>query len=405
MTTAIKTNTYEDVRLNEGAEFAALMDRIETFIPLIKENAEKNEEIGKLTDETVAALHEVGAFRIGVPEALGGYELTPRQTIQVLEKVSYADPSTGWVLMALQMITGTTGAYLPPEAQDELFADGNYPLIAGQGTRSGKAMRVEGGYRVSGRWSFGSGMLHATHVHSAAYDAENDRPIVVTFPKDQAELYFNWDVMGLRATGSIDYSCEDLFVPDTYVYEPTTTAPLAGGALYRLGLANMSGICHTGWALGVGRRLLDEMKDLAQKKHGSSGTSVDTDHFHAEYARAEARMRSARAWVMDVWADNEATLDAGELLSMEQETLTRLMLNNTTWAVHEVGEIVHYWSATAMARRGDLQRLFRDLNVGTGHVTSGPVVLQACGKYLAGLAPGAFWAFIKLIEPDKETGK
>ena len=403
MTAAVKTENGKVTRLNPGVEFEALMERLDAITPLLKENGEKNEEIGHLTDETVNALHEVGAFRIGIPESLGGYELTPRQTIQVLEKVSYADPATGWVLMALQMVTGTTGAYLPAEAQKELFGGGNYPLIAGQGTRSGKAVRVEGGYQVSGKWSFGSGMLHATHVHSAAYDADNDRPIVVTFPREQATLEDNWDVMGLRATGSIDYSCEDLFVPDAYVYEPTTTAPLAGGALYRLGLANMSGICHTGWALGVGRRLLDEMKSLAQKKTGSPGTSVDTDHFHAEFGRAESRLRSARAWAMEVWADNESTIDSGDLLSVEQETLTRLMLNNTTWAAHEVGNIVHLWAATAMARRGDLQRLFRDLNVGTGHVTSGPVVLQSCGKYLAGLAPDAFWAFIKLVEKDKEA--
>lgn len=260
MTAAVKTEIRENARLHPGTEFEALMDRLDTVVPVIMENGPKNEELGHLSEETVNALHTVGAFRIGIPESLGGYELTPRQTIQVLEKVSYADPSTGWALMALQMITGTTGAYLPEKAQKELFGSGRYPLIAGQGTRSGQAIRVEGGYRVTGNWSFGSGMRHATHVHSAAYDAENDRPIVVTFPIEQAKLEDNWDVMGLRATGSIDYSCEDLFVPDAYIYEPTTTAPLAGGALYTLGLANMSGICHTGWALGIGRRILDEMK-------------------------------------------------------------------------------------------------------------------------------------------------
>lgn len=402
MTTSTITTTHQDVRLNPGSEFDALMARLDAIVPLLDDSGQENEEQGKLTDDVVTALHESGVFRIGIPESLGGYELTPRQTIQVLEKVSYADPATGWVLMALQMITGTTAAYLPEETQNELFADGNYPLVAGQGTREGSAVRVDGGYRVTGRWGFGSGMQLATHIHSAAYDADNDRHIVVTHPKEQATLIDNWDVMGLRATGSIDYTVEDLFVPDAYVYEPTTTAPLAGGAVYRLGLANMSGICHTGWALGIGRRVLDEMKTLAQQKHGAPGTSVDTSHFHAEYARAEMQLRSARAWVMEVWADNEATIDAGELLDTEQETLTRLMLNNTTWTAHEVGNIVHLWSATAMARRGKLQQLFRDLNVGTGHITSGPVVLQACGKYLAGLAPGAFWAFIKLVEPDNQ---
>ena len=110
MTAAVKTENGKVTRLNPGVEFEALMERLDAITPLLKENGEKNEEIWHLTDETVNALHEVGAFRIGIPESLGGYELTPRQTIQVLEKVSYADPATGWVLMALQMVTGTTGA-------------------------------------------------------------------------------------------------------------------------------------------------------------------------------------------------------------------------------------------------------------------------------------------------------
>jgi hypothetical protein len=120
--------------------------------------------------------------------------------------------------------------------------------------------------------------------------------------------------MGLKASGSIDYSCEDLFVPESYTYD-VTTRERHGGALCRMGLANMSGINHAGWALGVGRRMLDEMRTLAQKKSGTPGTSVDTDQFAAEYATAEATLRSARAFVFEVWRDNETTLDGNELLS------------------------------------------------------------------------------------------
>lgn len=244
-------------------------------------------------------------------------------------------------------------------------------------------------------------MLHANWIHTGAIDEESGRVMMVHFPRDKASLDGNWDVLGLRASGSIDYSCENVFVPDAYVYEPNTTDPLAGGALYKTGLALMSGICHTGWALGVGRRFLDEMQAHAAKRKGRPGASTNTDQFHAEYAKAEARMRSARSWAMDVWADNERALDAGEKLTMEQETLTRLVLNNSTWSAHDVSQTVHLWTATALARRGDLQRTFRDLHVGTGHVTSGPVVLQQVGKYLAGLAsPDAHWNFFDLAEPS-----
>ncbi len=387
--------------LHVSDRYETVAQRLDETTEMIASNAEKGEELGRLTEEVAQALHDTGAFKIGIPHDLGGYEFSPRQVIETIAKVSYADASAGWSFMALQMVTGTTGAYLGADGARDLFPDvdgGRYALIAGQGTRLGKAVRAEGGYRISGHWSFASGIAHASHIHTAALCEETGQALVFTFPKEQARLVDNWDVMGLRATSSIDYICEDLFVPDSHVYEVTTMDARNGGAIYRMGLANMSGICHTGWALGVGRRMLDEMKVLAAKKTGTPGASVDTGQFYAEYARAEATLRTARAWAMEVWEDNEATLDAGDLLTTEQETLTRLMLNTTTWSVHEVGQTVYKWAATAALRRGDLQRFFRDLHAGTQHITSGPVVLQNCGKWLSGLAPNARWAFLDLQE-------
>ncbi|PRX04624.1 UNVERIFIED_ORG: alkylation response protein AidB-like acyl-CoA dehydrogenase [Actinomadura viridilutea] len=388
-------------QLHVSDEFDALMERLDGIAPVLEANADENEELGRLNDETAKALRDSDAFLVGIPRDLGGYEFSPRQVIETIAKISYADASAGWSFMALQMVTGTTAAYLGREAADELFPDvrgGRYALIAGQGTKLGTAVKVDGGYRITGHWHFASGISMASHIHTAALCEETGEALIFTFPVERARLVDNWDVMGLRATCSIDYVCEDLFVPDAYVYQIATMEPRNGGAIYRLGLANMSGICHTGWALGVGRRMLDEMRALAAKKTGLPNASVDTDHFYAAYAEAEAKLRAAHAFAMQVWADNEATLDRGEHLTTEQETLTRLMLNHTTWSVQAVGQTVYKWAATAALRRGVLQRFFRDLHAGTQHVTSGPVVLQRCGKWLAGLAPDAEWVFLDLRE-------
>ncbi|WP_236788222.1 acyl-CoA dehydrogenase [Amycolatopsis sp. GM8] len=385
--------------LHVSDEFDALNARIDEIAPVLRDEAEKSEELGRLTDPVADALRDSGAFKIGIPRELGGYEFSPRQVIDTITKLSYADASAGWALMAVQMITGTTAAYIGPEAAAELFPDvegDRYALIAGQGTRLGKAVRADGGYRVSGQWGFASGVSMASHIHTAAFCEETGQPLVFTFPKEQATLVDNWDVMGLRATYSIDYVLDDLFVPSSHVFEISTMDPRQGGAIYRLGIANLAGICHNGWAIGVGRRMLDELKILAAKKTGTPGSTVDTGQFHAEYAQAEAKLRAAAAWTREVWADNEETLDRGELLSTEQETLTRLALNHTTWAVQAVGAAAYKWGGTTALRRGDLQRYFRDLNAGTQHVTSGPVVLQGCGKWLADLAPDAHWVFLEL---------
>jgi alkylation response protein AidB-like acyl-CoA dehydrogenase len=387
-------------QLHVSPEFDAMASRIDEIAPVLRAEAEKSEVLRQPTEDVVRALDMAGVVRMGIPRELGGYEFSPWQVVRAIERLSYHDASVGWSVMALQMVTGSTAAYLGDEAVADLYADvptGRHAVIAGQGTRLGTAVRADGGYRISGHWSFASGIPLATHIHTAAFCAETGQALVFTFPKELATLVDNWDVLGLRATHSIDYVCEDVFVPETHVYEATTMDNRHGGPVYRLGLVNLAVVCHTGWALGVGRRLLDELKALAGAKTGTHNASVDTGYFHAAFAQAEARFRAARAWARELWADNEATLDRGERLSTEQETLTRLMLNNTTWSVQAVGQTVYQWAATTALRRGDLQRFFRDLNAGTQHITSGPVLLQHCGKWLAGLAPDTHWEFLDLV--------
>lgn len=380
--------------------FDALMERVGALDPLLREEAEAAEAGGRLTERVAEALHAAGVYTMSMPRELDGMELTPREVITVIEALSRADASAGWVAMTLQMAIGTTAAYLGREPYAEITeAHGDRTLAAGQGTRPGRARSVDGGYRLSGSWQFASGLHHATHVHTAAIVAETGEPRVFTLPKEQATIVDDWDVMGLRATGSVDYHCDDVFVPAAHTYAATTTEPLLGGDVFRLGLANFAGIQHVGWALGVGRRLLDEMRVVAAAKTGTRNAAVDTDEFHADVARAEATLRSARAWNMEVWADHETTLARGATLSTEQETLARLALHTVTQAAHEVGRVVYQWAGTTALRSGPLNRVFRDLHGGTQHVTSGHGVRQGCGRMLAGLAPGASWVFLDLVDP------
>lgn len=385
--------------LHVSPECPAVLERIDRLGAALEANADAAEELGRLTEDSARALLDAGVIRAELPRNLGGYEFSPRQLLETAERISYHDAAAGWTMMALQMMTGTTAAYLDAAAVADLFPDvarGKYAVLAGHGTRPGRAVPVEGGYLVSGRWQFASGMAHATHIHSAIQVEGTAEVRVLAMPKSQVELVDNWDVLGLRATNSIDYHCTDVHVPATHTYLATTTSPANGGAIYRLGLVDMSAIGHTGWAFGVGRRLLDELRAVAAAKSGTPNAAVDTAQFHAAYAAAEATLRSARAWAMEVWQGVEATLDAGELVSTEQDTLIRLVLNHATWSVQDVGQTVHRWAGTAAIRRGPIDRFLRDLGTGTQHVTSGPTVLQNCGKWLSGAQPHAHWDFLDL---------
>lgn len=403
MTTSLTDSPNRTLDLHVSDEVPALLERLREIAPLLTAEADETERLRELSPAVIEALHASGVFRLGIPRELGGYEASPRQVIEVIEQVASADASAGWAVMALQMITGTTAAYQGRDATEELFGGGGYHLMAGQGTRLGTARRVEGGYRITGSWQFASGLPHASHIHTAVFCADTGEALVCTFPKEEATIVDNWDVMGLQGSGSIDYSTDDLFVPDAYTYIVSTKAPVVGGALYTIGLANMSGINHAGWALGVGRRMLDELRAYADSRTSLPGAATSTDEFHAAYARAEATLRSARAFVMDVWAENEAVLARGELLDTERESLTRLALSNATWSAHEVVTTAYTWAATTALRHGIMQRYFRDMHAGSQHMTSGPVVQQSVGKQLVGQAPNAEWVFFSLQERADEA--
>lgn len=395
MTAATATGT-----LHVSDEFEPLLARLEALAPLLAEHGPRIDDEAALTPEVQTALRDSGVLLMTVPTAFGGYEFSPRQIIQVIERLARADASTAWVVMALELETGTTAAYLAPEAAHELYGHGDHPLHAGQGTKPGIARKVDGGYRISGSWSFASGIPLATRLQTAAFCQETGEAILASIPVSEATLVDNWDVLGLKATRSIDYTLDDVFVPELHTWPAATTNVRTGGSVFAMGIVNMSGLGHAGWALGVGRRLLDEVAAHARSRFGRPGSSVDNGQFHAAFAEAEARLRSARSFVLDVWADNERTLDAGELLSTEQETLARLALNNATWSAQQAAMVSYTWATTTALRSGTIQRYFRDVHAGTQHVTSSPVVLQACGRQLAGLAPDERWMFLELVSAE-----
>jgi indole-3-acetate monooxygenase len=377
---------------------ADLAERVQRVANLARDNAAKSEELGQLAPPVVDAMHKEGLLGMWTPKVLrGGLELDPLASIEVVEKVTYGDPSAGWVLMAASLAIGTGGAYLKDDAVEELFGGDRLPVIAGQGTRPGKAVPKGGGFNLSGAWSFASGIKHGTHIHTLGLiDGTNEARIFV-FPVGKAKLIDNWDVLGLRATGSIDYTTTDVFVPDAYTHAALADQPLRGGSLYTIGIIGFAGLAHSGWACGIGRRVLDELIANVAEKAGRPGTLADSQSFQEEFANVEAVYRSARAFVFDVWGDATETIQRGDKLSTRQHTLIRLALAHSTWSAHEAAQFAYTSAGTAALRAGTIQHLFRDMHAGTQHITSSPPVYGNIGKELAGLAKGKQWLFLNLV--------
>jgi indole-3-acetate monooxygenase len=311
--------------------------------------------------------------------------------------------------MATQLATGAAGAFLPAPTIESLFRNRRGPVIAGQGAPNGRAQRVPGGYRLTGRWSYGSGLRHADHIHTGAWVFEDGQQRLVPgttnperrifiVPKEKATLGDNWDVIGLRATGSIDYALDDVFVPEEWTHDPAETVTTRGGSFYRIGQLGMGTIGHTGFALGVTRRALDELRAIAVSKTLRPGVTMsDGESFREDYATAEAKLRAARAFVFEAWHDVESEIARGNPMGQRQITLIRLALMNVTDVGIEVCNFAFRAAGGNGLRAGDLQRCVRDMQAGGQHLLVSPMILRDCGTELLGRADGKVWATMGLI--------
>jgi alkylation response protein AidB-like acyl-CoA dehydrogenase len=397
-----ESSLKEESSMTSGAPAqTGLPERAKRLAQIADEHAEYGDRHGRLADPVVEGLHREGLFGMWVPQAIGGAELDPVASLEVIENVAYGDPSAGWVLMAAALAVGTGAAYLEDSAVSQLFGGPRLPVIAGQGTRPGVAVPQKGGYLLSGSWSFASGIKHGTHIHTLGIIKGTDEPRIFVLPVGDAKLVDNWDVMGLRATGSIDYTIDSVFVPEAYTHFAITQTPKRGGSLYTLGIIGFAAICHSGWACGIGRRLLDELAAAVRARGGSAGPQGGSVSFQEDFAKAEAKYRSARAFVYEVWSDVRDTLARGDEVSVRQHTLMRLAMANVTWSAHDAALFVYKAGGTAALRAGTIQRLFRDMHAGTQHITSSPPVYQAIGRELAGLAEGERWVFLSLVKADR----
>ena len=194
-----------------------LLDAVEAVRETLLADAAESEEIATLPQTSVDALYDSGLFRLKLPEALGGAEADPVTQLDVIEDVSRIDPSAGWCLMIGSASLGNLGAFFSDEGIEELFPGGRAPKTAGVFSAAGSAAPVDGGYMVSGTWAFGSGIRHADWVSAGArvlgqHDG-SAKQIRAAIPASKLQIHDNWQVMGLRGTGSCDFSATDVFVP------------------------------------------------------------------------------------------------------------------------------------------------------------------------------------------------
>jgi len=390
-------------------DFAALMEHVRKIGPVLDQHSGENESLGRLNEATFEALKPLRMSHIFAGEQIGGAQLSPTQGLQLIEAITYHSGAAGWVSMVHACIGAMSAAFLPDTAVARLFGAGIDNRFSGQGTPTGMLKKVDGGYRLNGKWSYASGIHHATFTHTAALlddgtgqpaKDENGNVVVLCAhaPVGDHDLLGNWDVLGLQATGSIDYSAKDVFIPDDMVFPILTAEPQRQKEFFSLGVVGLAAIGHSGWAIGASRRMLDEVAKYALTKTGRAGLLGESDKFWFDYGQAEARVRAARAFLFEIWREVEASIEAGNRVSTRQISVIHLAKSQ----VHEAGvdacQFVYRAAGGASLRRGVMQRVYREMLTAANHFTINPNIVAAAGRELAGLWNDRVWQFYDLVE-------
>jgi len=335
-----------------------------------------------IVDELVAA----ELIKLFVPTELGGSEASPLDGLAVTEELSYHDGSTGWCQM-IAMTTGVLGGYLPAEHAQTIYGP-RESVTGGLAAPMGEAHAADGGgLVVTGRWAWGSGTRHCTWIGGGTRLPTGGTGFVFFDPAD-VELLDTWRVAGLKGTGSTDYAVDSVHVPEGRWVQVGAAAPTSDGPLCRFSFFGLLAVGVCSVALGLARRAIDELVELAVVKapQGSTRPLAERAPIQADVADAEASVRSAKAFLEDVVGDAWDAVVAGGVASDEQRRSIRLATTHATAASARSVDLMYTAGGGAsIYDDSPLQRVFRDVHVATQHAMVAPRTFELVGRMKLGL--------------------
>jgi indole-3-acetate monooxygenase len=351
-----------------------------------RELAAATEQHRRLSDELVQGLRSSGLFRAGAPAGVGAAQAPPGVILRCAEAVARGDASTGWCV-SIAATSSLLGGWLPEAGVQEVFGDPDQ-VAAGVWAPRGKATRVEGGYRVSGTWSFCSGIMHSDYMFGGCLvqgDAGGaPSPRVLGLAVSDLEILDTWHTSGLRGTGSHDAVAKDVFVPEhrsLWLLDP----PTSDTALYRFPVLAFFALSIAAAALGNARGALDDLRELAAVKvgQGSSRTLAERPGTWSAVARAEAALRAARALyyqaIDEAWVASQAPEPVSDALKLG----LRLAATHAVRTAADVArDMYDLGGGSAIYDGSPLQRRFRDAHTATAHFQVNPATWELTGRIL-----------------------
>jgi indole-3-acetate monooxygenase len=349
----------------------------------------RSEQLRTLPADAVETLRGMGVFWLKTPTELGGNPLNPVDFCDVIEELAYADSSTAWTAMIGAGCGGLTSGWLPEAGVQRVFAPGQpLPVVAGQLQPRGTGRPVAGGYTVTGRWSFASGIVHASWLIGAfraeGEPAARDGQSIVVFvvQKDQAEVIDNWHVAGLQGTGSMDFRVDEQFVPQDMTY-PLGAMAVRGGDLFRLGMPAFVSNEVPPFCLGMARRALDDTTALASHTTRWAGGAKLSERavFLKELGRAEVKIKAARLAHRDAVQAVWATAQQGTAPPESQQlALTTASVFAVETCTEVVSDLFRFGGGRVLALSNSMQRHLRNALAARQHIAVSEEFYEAAGR-------------------------
>jgi alkylation response protein AidB-like acyl-CoA dehydrogenase len=397
----------EETRLPADIDAQPVVQAAAALQPVLREHHEEIEREQRFPPALVKQLHAAGFYRMVIPRSLGGLEADPLTYLRVVELLAEGAGSVGWNL-ANNSIAQLVTLGLPDEGVQELYGHRGSTAIAGTAVQGGgQAVPAPGGYRVSGRWSFGSGCQQAAWMLGSFQILDGGQPRLSpegkplywrgVFARAEAEIVpGSWDVAGLRGTGSFDWTVADVFLPErrTMVH---AGIPLDNqwerwpGVTYALPTQCWVGPHHSAVITGIARAGIDALIELAGEKtpRGRTGMLCDNPQVQDAVGRADAMLNAGRAYRSAMIAELWTTVASGKETTLEQRARCRLASTYAADSARQAMDLMYrHGGSTSFQRESRLAECWRDLHVVGQTVTIAPEWYPIGGRVYLGMDPG-----------------
>lgn len=378
-----------------------LLDRVRAIAPMIAENAAEAERRRKPVDEVIEALKATGIFRAFVPRRFGGYEIDLDTYIDLGLAVSRACTSTGWVTN-FYMEHNWLLAQFGQQAQEEIFGSQPYILAPASINPLGKATKEEGGYRVSGRWPWGTGVMHGDWVMlngMVEIGAPMPMPCLFIVPAGEITIEDTWHASGMCGTGSNDIVADGVFVPEHRCQELMSmslgTGPGArwlGSSTYRMPMLPFLALTAGVPAIGAAQRALELFRERLKQRviFGSTSKQQERASAHMTLGDAEVRVEAAEAHMRNVGRELRRWAESGKVCPTEERARLKLHIAQV---VHQcrgvIRDLLEVAGAGAHMSAHPMQRLGRDVEMLSSHIVFDRAIgSETYGRLLLGLEPG-----------------